>query len=183
MKSSLSQKILLSLLGLAAAGICYTPRQQKKVFREIGKIWQENNGNGKEKLSIQIGSLYRSKLIKKIENKDGTTTIVLTEKGKIRALTYKFREMQIKKEDWDGKWRVIFFDIPEKQRVHRDILREKIKNLGFYELQKSVFVFPYKCENEIEFLIEFYKISKWVRFGILEKIDNDVYLKKFFNIK
>lgn len=179
MNLTFSQKILFSLLGVAAMGLSYSPRQQKRVFREIIGVWENDYD---KKLPKQINNLYRSNLIKCKHNKDGTTTIFLTNKGKIKALTYKFNELKTKKDKWDNKWRVIFFDVPEKQRFARDVLRSKIKNLGFYELQKSVFVFPYKCENEIEFVIENYKMTKWVRFGVLEKIDNDVYLRKFFNL-
>lgn len=176
---SIGQKILLSMLGLAAAGFCYNPRQQRIAFREIGKIWKNTSNKDLDK---QIENFYKSKLIKRKENKDGTMTIVLTDKGKMRALTYKFNQLKIKKGKWDGKWRVVFFDVPEKQRFARDVLRSKIKNMGFYELQKSVFVFPYECEDEIEFVIENYEMTKWVRFGVLEKIDNDIYLRKFFKI-
>jgi hypothetical protein len=179
--NKLGQKILLTLLGLTAAGLCYNPRKQMWAFKEIIKIWDDKKTSTK-KFNDQMGSFYRSNLVKRKENKDGTTTLTLTKKGKIKALTYKFDEMKLEKKNWDGKWRVIFFDIPEKQRFARDILRDKIKGLGFCELQKSVFVFPYQCENEIEFLIENYGITKWVRFGILEKIDNDAYLKKFFEL-
>jgi len=54
--------------------------------------------------------------------------------------------------------------------------------LGFYPLQKSVFVFPYECENELEFITEFYNIRRYVRYIIAEKIDNEFHLKKIFNI-
>jgi len=90
--------------------------------------------------------------------------------------------MKIKRENWDGKWRIVVFDIPEKIKRGRDALREKLKELGFYELQKSVFVFPYKCQNEIEFVIEFFNLRKYVRFGTLDSIDNNLHLKKIFKL-
>lgn len=171
---------MLTLLGLAAAGFCYNPKQQKYIFREIEKVWTGYNKYSRQNINNQINSLYKSKLIKRNYNKNGSITVILTNKGKIKALTYKLSEMNLQKGDWDKKWRVVFFDIPEKQRAHRDIFRDNLKKIGFYELQKSVFIFPYECENEIEFLIEFYNIRKWARFAVLEKIDDDVYLKKAF---
>lgn len=179
MHSTLGQKILLSLLGVMAMGLSYTPGQQRRAFRALVNVWKSDYN---KKIIKQINNLYYTKLISRKENKDGTITMILTNKGKMRALTYKFNELRIKNGEWDKKWRVIFFDVPEKQRFARDVLRDKIKKLGFYELQKSVFVFPYECENEIEFVIENYSMTKWVRFGTLEKIDNDVYLRKFFKL-
>ncbi len=64
----------------------------------------------------------------------------------------------------------------------RDALREKLKELGFYELQKSVFVFPYKSEDEIDFIIEFFEMRQYVRTILAEKIDNELHLKKIFKM-
>lgn len=175
-----SDKILFLLLGVIALGFCYTPGQQRKVFRSLKKeLFSVSDYDIKK----QVSNLYRSKLISSKANKDGTITLTLTDKGKMKALTYKFESMKLeKKKDWDGKWRIVMFDIPEKQRIARDVFRSKIKSIGFYELQHSVFAFPYECENEIEYIIETYKLTKWIRFGTLEKIDNDAYLRKFFGL-
>jgi DNA-binding transcriptional regulator PaaX len=54
--------------------------------------------------------------------------------------------------------------------------------LRFYQLQKSVFVLPYECRDEIEFLIEFYDIRSYVRQIVAEKIDNELHLKEIFKI-
>jgi DNA-binding transcriptional regulator PaaX len=177
--SPTKQKILLLLLGGLAFGCSYTARNQWNVIKTISKEWDDID---KQDLHKEIVSLYQSKLIKKTKNTDGTYTFMLTDKGKLRALTYDFDTMVIKNKDWDGKWRFVVFDIPEKFRSGRDALRNKIRNLGFYELQKSVFIFPYECENEIAFVIEFFGITKYVRYGSMDMIDNDIYLKKHFKL-
>ena len=173
------KKILLLLFGGMAFGYSITPNRQWKVLKEISQGWKEIN---KEKLRDEIRQLYQSKLIKKKENPDGSYTIVLSEKGKLKALTYYFQDMKINKKKWDGKWRLVIFDIPEKKRKGRDALRDKIKEIGFYELQKSVFVFPYECKDEIDFIIEFFELRKYVRFGVLDSIDNELHLKKIFKL-
>jgi len=170
---------LLLLLTGAALSIAYTPRQYWRTVKIAGKEWKKIN---KEEIRKEIRQLYRSKLLKKTENKDGSITMILTDKGKLRALTYKFDEMKIEDKKWDGKWRVVGFDVPEKIRWGRDALRDKIKKLGFYEFQKSVFIYPYDCKNEIDFIIEFFGIRKYVRFGILEYIDNEKHFKKIFKL-
>jgi len=169
----------LLLLTGAALSIAYTPRQYWRTVKIAGKEWKKIN---KEEIRKEIRQLYRSKLLKKTENKDGSITMILTDKGKLRALTYKFDEMKIEDKKWDGKWRVVGFDVPEKIRWGRDALRDKIKKLGFYEFQKSVFIYPYDCKNEIDFIIEFFGIRKYVRFGILEYIDNEKHFKKIFKL-
>jgi len=177
--SPLKQKILLLLLGGIAFGYSFTPQKQWKILKSVADEWQEIN---RKKLRNEIRNLYKSKLINKKENPDGSYTIVLTDKGKLKALTYHFQQMKIKTEKWDGKWRLVVFDIPEKLKSGRNALREKLKELGFYEFQKSVFVFPYECKNEVDFIIEFFELREYVRFGILESIDNDLHLRKIFNL-
>ncbi|MEK7562678.1 MAG: hypothetical protein AAB509_03295 [Patescibacteria group bacterium] len=176
---SFNKKILLLLFSGVALSLCYTPRQYWRTVKSASREWQKMN---KKDLQREINNLYKSKSIKKKENSDGTVTITITDKGKLKALTYRFEEMRIDKKDWDGKWRILTFDVPEKVRWGRDALRDKIKKLGFYELQKSVFVFPYGCKDEIDFIVEFFNIRKHVRFGVLESIDNGKHLKEIFGL-
>ena len=175
----LGQKILLLLLTGVAMSLSYTPQRYWRTIKIAGKEWRNIN---KKELQKEIKKLYQSKLIKRKENPDGSITMTLTDKGKLKTLTYRFEEMKIDRKNWDSKWRLLIFDIPEKIRRGRNALREKIKELGFYELQKSVFVFPYDCKNEIDFIIEFFNIRKYVHFGILETIDNENHLKEIFNL-
>ena len=177
--SPTKKKILLLLLGGVLLGFSYTPYQQRRVLKEIGKEWKRID---REKLKKDIYSLYKSKLLTTKQNPDGSYTYVLSDKGKSKALTYNFAKMRIPKHKWDKKWRLVAFDIPEDYRKGRDALREKLRELGFIELQKSVFVVPYECKNEIEFLIEFFGVRKHVRYGVLESIDNDLHLRKIFKL-
>lgn len=175
----IKQKVLLLLGAGLTIGLTYSPSRQYKILKAVGKEWQRID---KENLKKEIRNLYRSKLVEIKENTDGTTTYILTNKGKFKALTYQFEEMKIKETLWDGKWRMVIFDIPEKLKSGRNALREKLKNLGFHELQKSVFVFPHECENEINFIIEFFNLRKYVRYGVLNSIDNDIHLRDFFHL-
>ena len=50
---------------------------------------------------------------------------------------------------WDKKWRIVIFDIPQELHNKRNIFRQKLRSMGFYMLQKSVFVFPYECREEL----------------------------------
>lgn len=47
-------------------------------------------------------------------------------------------------QPWDGKWRIVFFDVPEQKRPLRDYLRGVLKRFGFYEFQRSMWIYPYK---------------------------------------
>lgn len=107
----------------------------------------------------------------------------LTEQGKrkIVAMNYETLTLSSSKQ-WDGKWRVVLFDIPEDRKQARDALRRKLTDLGFQELQRSVLVYPHVCKKELDFVIEYLDLRRYVR--VLEAIDIDVaiHLKKRFHL-
>lgn len=176
---TIQRKIILLLIGGIALGLTPSPTRHLRIYKELSKEWKKIN---REQLQKEIRNLYRSRLVSIKQHSDGSHTLTLTDKGKVRALTYRFADMEIKKEKWDGQWRMVIFDIPEKQRNARDALRSKLKELGFHELQKSVFVFPYECKDEIDFIVEFFNMREYVRYGILRTIDNDLHLRKIFHL-
>ncbi|PIR07569.1 CRISPR-associated endonuclease Cas2 [Candidatus Jorgensenbacteria bacterium CG11_big_fil_rev_8_21_14_0_20_38_23] len=174
------RKLLLLFLGSLSIGFSYNPRRQFWILQQMRREWNRIN---REALRRAIKSLYTSKLIDMKDGDDGLVKITLTENGKQRALEYKIDEMVIKTPRiWDRKWRIVAFDIPEKHKRKREAMRQHLERLGFYKLQKSVFVLPYECCDEIEFLIEFYDIRSHVRQVVAEKIDNELHLKEIFKI-
>lgn len=175
------QKILLLLLGGIALSCSRSPTQSWNIIRGMHETWKNIE---KQAADRAINALYASKLLEARENQDGTTTLVLNEKGKKRALTYHAKNMKIEHPPkWDKKWRVIIFDIPEDEREARDALREHLEYMGFYILQRSVFVYPFDCRDQIEFLVELYDIRKYVRFMLVEHIDNEEDIKRFFKFQ
>ena len=177
---NVQKKILLLLLGGVALGLSGSPRQYFKTIKAIRRGWDELSN---ATLCRAIRPLYSSKLVSSRPNNDGTHTLILTDKGRQWALTYKLEKMLISTpEKWDKKWRIVMFDIPEKYRRTRNLFRIQLRMLGFRELQKSVFVHPYPCIDEIEYVAKFYRIGKYVRFIIADSIDNEAYLKRSFDL-
>jgi len=177
---NIKKKVLLLLLAGLALGLTRSPKKHWWILKQIPKEWKKEN---RQALERSINSLYASHLIKEKHNTDGTTTFVLSENGKQKALRFNINKLEIKKPtQWDEKWRVVMFDIPEKLKRLRNSLRLHFKEIGLIELQKSVFVYPYPCDDEIEFILEFYNARKHVRLIIAEKIDNQLHLKKKFGL-
>jgi DNA-binding transcriptional regulator PaaX len=177
---STQQKIILLLLGGFALGLSRSPTQYFRIVRGMRREWQDIDERA---LRRSIASLYRSRIVSTQPAKEGSFTLILTDEGKRRALTYRIDTMQIKHPDkWDGKWRIVISDIPEKKKRVREALRVHLRNLQCYQLQKSVFVTPFDCRDEIDYIIEFYAIRQYVRFIIAESIDNELHLKKIFKL-
>jgi len=110
--------------------------------------------------------------------------ISLTEEGKKLAGWMQIDALKIKKpKKWDGKWRLVIFDISQLKKFYREALRGKLKELGFYPLQKSVWIYPFDCRNEIGLLRDFFGLSeKEMRLIISENIGKDNWLKQYFKI-
>ncbi|MDP3764261.1 MAG: hypothetical protein Q8Q95_01430 [bacterium] len=174
------QKALLLLFTGIGLSFARTSKQYFRVLESTAEEWKKIN---KQSLERAIASLYKSKLIREHENPDGSLTMILTDKGKDKAITFNIDNMGIKKPKvWDKKWRIVLFDIPEKHKPAREALRETLKRLGFYEYQKSVLIQPYPCQDEINFLIEYFSIRSYVRIITATDLDNELHLLKIFDL-
>lgn len=174
------KKVLLLVEAGLVLGLTHRPDVYFRVLRSVKREWQKINS---ESLHKAIKNLYRSKLVASKENDDGSVIMTLTEKGKLVTLRYNIENLKLPKfENWDGLWRVVLFDIPEKKKKARDALSFKLKQIGFYPLQKSVFIYPHECKKELDFLIEFFELRPYVRLLTVKETDIDLHLKDVFSI-
>ena len=175
-----SRKILILLGAGLALGLTSRPDAYFKILKGAAKEWNLIN---ERSLHEAIKKLYQSKMIDYKENKNGAVTMVLSEEGKRRILTYNLDNIEIKKPvRWDELWRVIIFDIPENLKKGRNALAAKLKQLGFYPMQKSVFIHPYECKDEIDFIVENFNLRPYVRYIVAKKTDIDLDLEHKFGI-
>jgi len=172
-----SKEILLWIL--RAGGIIILSMANPKLPHYLLKSYLKNRYRLRERLKM----LEERGWIK-ITEVDDQFKLELVENGREVALYYKIEEMHIKKpKKWDGLWRVVVFDIPEDKKIARDVLRRRLKELGFIQLQKSVFILPYDCKKEIEVIQHAYEIWPYMSFMIVKEIDNEDKLIKRFNLK
>ncbi|MFC1751729.1 hypothetical protein ACFLY5_01120 [Patescibacteria group bacterium] len=179
-RSPTRKKILLLLQAGFVMGLTPSPRAHGYIIKSLGKEWKKID---RDYLKRCVREFNNEKLVNYQQEPDGTIKVVLTKKGQQYALRHKVDEIEIKKSEiWDKKWRMVIFDIPEKRRKARNALRSKLRELGFVELQKSVLVYPYPCEDEIEFIVEFFKIRWYVRYAEISKLTNEEELKLHFGL-
>ena len=134
-----------------------------------------------KQLSTGVSELKRQKLIEKKKYEDNVL-ISLSEKGLLRAINYRFRILNGRKENWDGKWRMVAFDIPNSCQKGRKALHYRMKMGGFYELQKSIFLYPYDCKKEIDAFVKLFKLEKYVCFGLLDHVNVQEKIKLHFQL-
>ena len=174
-RGELAKEILKALaIGAILASSLALPNLPQ-VLKFLGVVGAKD----KYRVKRTIYNLKDKRLVDFYEN----GVIEITEKGKKKILQYDIEEMNIKiPANWDGYWRIVIFDIPEKFKKARNALSKKIKDLDFFPLQKSVFVYPFECRDEIDFISEFFGVGKFVQYIVAKKIDSENFLKQHFGL-
>jgi len=135
------------------------------------------------KLRLAVERLRQRRLVKYLE-RGKETFIVITKEGKSALRRFDIEDIKIlKPEKWNERWHIVFFDIPEKNKKSRNALREKMSKLGFYPLQKSVFVLPYECRDEIDFVTRFFDVERYVQYVVSDDLGfSEIKVRKFFGL-
>ncbi|MFA5791648.1 MAG: CRISPR-associated endonuclease Cas2 [Candidatus Paceibacterota bacterium] len=176
------QKIILStIFAVGALSIVAIAPNVLSVIKQL-----EGSRNRRKNLKYSINAsftrLKEKKLIEIIEI-NGKRVARITSKGESSLDFLEKHNFKLKiPKKWDNRWRVVIFDIKESRSKTRFLLRKTLSQIGFVRLQNSVWLYPYDCEDLISLLKADFKIGKDVLYMIVEKLENDWYLRKAFNL-
>jgi hypothetical protein len=136
----------------------------------------------KKDFNREAKRLQKKGFVALTKTEDGWIVKIL-KKGKERYKEIEMANLKLTKpEKWDGKWRMFVFDIPEEMHSRRDTLRRKLKDLGLYNIQRSVFVYPFDCRKELEFVAGYYDLARFTTYAEASYTDIDKELQKHFKI-
>ncbi|MEK7133553.1 MAG: CRISPR-associated endonuclease Cas2 [Patescibacteria group bacterium] len=174
------QKAILSVIGIS--GVLAVAIVAPNAIQALGKLGILKRFPDKSKKAI---SRLADKGYVVFETVNGKRCVRITQTGKsflaAEAEREKLRSRRTKRK-WDKRWRLIIFDIPERRKNTRDRLRREVISFGFLRLQDSVWVYPYECEELVALLKAELKIGKDVLYAIVEKIENDGWVRQKFNL-
>lgn len=180
-KRGLTRDTLLLIASLGALTIAATsPYFLHKIARQYFK---ERSRERIRARARKLRELEKRKLIRFKELGNGTVRIELTHQGKILVRQYNLEDIKLTKPArWDGQWRILIYDIPADQRRASNAFREKLKQLGLFPLQRSVWVSPYECLPEIEFLASVFEIDidRCIYYFLAKNIPREEEVRKFF---
>lgn len=179
-KGTASQEILYTLL---VGGAFVLAAQSPYFWIKLYQRFFEGKSFKKNQVLDAFQYLKKKKRIL-VEKHNHQIYVRLTKEGEREAGRYQINKLRIPiPKSWDKKWRLIIFDIPEKLRIKREAFRGKLKELRFYPLQKSIWVYPHPCEKEIKLLREFFALTPHhLRILEVEKLEEDQFLRKFFEL-
>lgn len=145
----------------------------------------ENYKKEKEKRKIYNAMLYlkQKKFVDITEKTNGMLVKINTRGYELLEFYESIGKMKLKKpKNWDRKFRLVIFDIPAKKQGARVALLQKLKDMGFYMLQKSIWAHPYDCINEVATLRKLFEIEPYVKIMTTEAIEEEYKLLRYFRL-
>lgn len=171
---------LLALL--VTSGFVTVMAVAPNMFAAVGKMKGRKRFAEKGPMREAVRRLQKSGYVKS-ERVSDHYILRLTKEGADVILTQALNDLRVRhKGAWDGQWRFVFFDIPNRHKWARDAFRRQLDVMGFYRIQESVFVYPFPCEEEIRYLTDIFGISQYVRFLAAREISDDADLRSFFSM-
>lgn len=183
MQESLPKNARQVLLNLTEGNMLQFRRSPQGYFKIAAGntgVWQKFH---RRTLLYSLNTLYKRGFADIQEGLDGITVISATEAG--RAIAAELGREVIaaqRPEEWDKKWRLILFDVPETKKKFREAFRYQLRRLGFVEFQRSAFLFPFPCGREIDALAERLQLKEHVVMITAESVSNEFHYKKVFGL-
>ncbi len=178
------KRVILGAVGLT--GLLAVALIAPNIIQVLPKFGLMGRGKHDRKyyLNKAVAGLEKKGLVKLVKNQSGVVCVRLTKIGAEELRHYELKEKVLnqKKELWDGKYRLVVFDIKEWKRHTRDEIRGWLEELGLVKLQNSVWVYPYDCAEMVALLKAKFRLGKEVLHIVAESIENDGWLKQRFKL-
>lgn len=176
-KGEITEIILSTLLAVGVIAVTVTIPNTVQLF----KYFTPKNSAERARIKKSVTRLEMGGFIERKGDKKGL--ISLTQKGKERAMRYEVNQMKIaSQKTWDKKWRLIMFDVPENRKQARRAINLVLKKFGCVQYQKSVFITPFPCKKEIDFVGECFGVRDYIRIIVASEVEGVASLQKVFKV-
>lgn len=166
---------LLKLVSVGAitASIIVVPNAIWAMDKPLQRLLENLDRREQERqLKYVFAYMKRQGLIRQTAD-DYVHGLELTNAGKTRLRKYDYSSLEIPiPSEWDGRWRLVFFDIPERLHTTRKVLTSKLRLLGFQQLQQSIWIYPFPCRSVIEAVSEHLGVSRYITHVEINEINN-----------
>lgn len=176
-KGEIAEIILSALLAVGVVSVAIAAPNAVQIF----KYFTPKSATDRMRIKRSLARLERTGLIEYAPG--GKGLFILTKKGKEKALRYSVEQMEITpQKTWDKKWRLIMFDIPEEKKQARRAINLVLKKIGCVQYQKSVFITPFPCKKEVDFVGECFGVRDSIRIIVAIEVEGAEFLKKAFKV-
>ena len=171
---------ILGITGFVAASLLMPglPKILTPAYKKQHKRWGHFN---RRILKAALKRMQTGGVIEEIEQ-DGEIVFKLSEKGKLKLFKYRLEDLELNQNSWDKKWRLVAYDIPKGKKNQAEAFRTLLKKMNFLQLQKSLWLTPFPCSNEIEFLKQLYFLKDHVTVLTISQLEGESAYKQYFGI-
>lgn len=174
--------LLRSLVATGVISIALVAPKMTRLLKELDRP-AKNRARLYNRIAQGINRLERDGLVI-VSGERGKRRVKITEKGREYLDQIEFKEYVVPEPAfWDGKWRVLVFDIKEKRRRTRNQLRRLLEGAGFIRIQDSVWVYPYPCDEFVSLVRAHLKSGVGeTRYFTAESLESDKWLREHFRL-
>jgi len=174
--------LLRTLVGVGVVGTALLAPQMTRLLKELDRP-AKSRAQLYRRISQGLARLERDGLVK-VSGSFGDRKVTITKKGREVMRGIEFKEYEILEPAfWDGKWRVLVFDVNERRRRTRDQLRRLLQGAGFVRIQDSVWVYPYPCDEFVSLVRTHLKSGVGeLRYFAAETLESDKSLREHFRL-
>ena len=175
--------LLRSLVTVGVISVALIAPQMTRLLKELDRP-AKNRTQLYRRITQGISRLKSAGLVT-VTGERRSERVWITDKGRELMAQIEFGEYAIPEPAfWDGKWRVLIFDISERRRRARTQLRRLLHGAGFIRMQDSVWVYPYPCDEFISLVRAHLKSGVGeMRFFVAEALESDKAFREHFKLK
>lgn len=172
------------LAGMFLSGVAaLAPQAVAQITGLASKLYEGIENRRYKAGEIERALRYlRSRKLIDIQKQYGREVFKLTKLGWLRTRKLMKSFAIRRPEKWDGKWRIVVFDIPTAKKSTADLFRYQLKNMGLANLQKSIWIHPYECRDQVYYLAGNLFIKPYVRYIVAEEVAGEEDLKWRFGL-
>jgi len=183
-KTTQKSAVIDAVLDLLALGVIVsTTLVAPNVAQVFGKMYNKRSDRRTQEREARALLHYMKRQgIVQIVEADGEYRLDITQKGRSRLVRRQLDTLSIPAPTrWDGKWRIVMFDIPQRHDLARRALTARLQMLGFVLLQRSVWVHPFPFFDEIEVIKDaFPEITPYILVAEADRLNVHSKLLKIF---
>ena len=163
---------------ITSASILEGPTKLRKKLNRLAEIksfseyYEELSNLRENRFRTALWRLQEKGLVEKKKGTLHLTSLGLKYFNKIKAFGDR-------RKKWDGKWRILMFDIPERIKKERHWLRSELYALGYKPLQKSVFIGKFPLKEDLFKEITRRRLNNYINLITVGEIDDEEILSSF----
>jgi DNA-binding transcriptional regulator PaaX len=172
----------VTLLALAAAGAMTVAVMAPNIVQILGPHRRGRRRFYPTDVRRSLRQLERRGLIR-ATTRSGERTVMLTAAGRTQLAYWQLpaRHRRTPRR-WDGRWRLVCFDVPDTERTARRVLRQKLCEFGFLQVQKSVYIYPYECNDIVSILQDYFRLRPYLFYATTDHVLNDGRFRRHWSL-